>query len=241
MVFLLLFCAAIIWPKPVAAEATRVTLRADALAQGYTVVHNSGTVWLGVGKKSVEGTKRVKVKIDQVAQPEKYMVDTVQPLTDIYRLTLSSNKPFSLRKKLRLKMAYPSAEAEQDKLFKYWDYSKNRWRRLNHVQDDAASLTISARLQQKQAIVAVFPKPVSSTVVQGTASWYDWTGAACNAFPLGSIIKVTNVETGASVESEVVSTGPFIPGRVVDLPRDQFSQIANLSAGLAKVTVERIQ
>ncbi|EKD76410.1 MAG: Rare lipoprotein A [uncultured bacterium] len=100
---------------------------------------------------------------------------------------------------------------------------------------------MSVQLKRRQAIVAVFVKPVSSTVVQGTASWYDWTGAACNAFPIGSIIRVTNVATGASVESEVVSTGPFIPGRVVDLPREQFSQIADLSAGLAEVTVERIQ
>jgi rare lipoprotein A (peptidoglycan hydrolase) len=194
-----------------------------------------------VPKQAVAGTQRVKVKIEPVAQPQHYMLDTVQPLTDIYRFTVVSGKRFQLRKKIRLKMAYPMANADQDKVIKYWDSQHDRWRRVKTSADQPTALAISTRLQKKQAIVAVFPKPIASEVVQGVASWYDWTGAACNAFPLGSIIRVTNVATGASVDSEVVSTGPFISGRVVDLPRDQFSQIADLSAGLAEVTVERIQ
>lgn len=231
-------------PSLVLADTTSVTLRADALEKGYTVVHSTGTVWLGVQKRSIRQTKEVRVKIARVNHPERFP-SLDEPLSDLYRYSLHSNKPFKLKKTLRVRMAYQGINAETPKVLKYWDASTQRWRRLKTLHDNPSSLVIGGQLRRKQAIIAVFPKAKSvddsAGVVQGLASWYDWTGAACNDFPLGSVIRVTNVSTGATVDSTVVSTGPFIPGRIVDLPREQFSAIADLSAGVVEVTVQRLQ
>ena len=41
--------------------------------------------------------------------------------------------------------------------------------------------------------------------------------AAHRTFPLGSIVRVTNVKTGHTALVRITDRGPFIPGRVVDL------------------------
>jgi rare lipoprotein A (peptidoglycan hydrolase) len=54
---------------------------------------------------------------------------------------------------------------------------------------------------------------------------------------MNAILTVTDVHTGASVTCQVVSRGPFGPGRVVDLAIETFSQLAPPSQGVVDVTV----
>ena len=101
---------------------------------------------------------------------------------------------------------------------------------------------MSGALKHKYAVLGVFAveQQVGEDVVQGLASWYDWHGAANNEFPMGSTIRVTNVATGASVDTVIVSRGPYISGRVVDLTRDDYAAIADLSSGIVEVTVQQV-
>ena len=220
--------------------SVQAILRRDALQAGYTVINAAGTAQLGVPAKAIKRVSKVRVKLNKVAHPENYYGDE-QPVSDLYRYSLHQAKPWLLKKALWLGLSYPSAYAERNLVIKYYDPVQYTWRPLKRQSTKSDSYIQRGKLKKRHAIIAVFEKPSPDNIVQGIASWYDWTGAACNSFPMGSRIRVTNVATGATVESTIVSTGPFIPGRVVDLPREEFSQIADLSAGVVEVTVQLVE
>jgi uncharacterized protein YabE (DUF348 family) len=96
--------------------------------------------------------------------------------------------------------------------------------------------------------------PVNQIVTQGTlvkvgktyngaGSWYSYTGklAAANPWlPMGSYARVTNTANGKSVIVVINDRGPFGNGRIIDLDKVAFEQIADLGAGVANVKVEAI-
>jgi len=97
-------------------------------------------------------------------------------------------------------------------------------------------------------------EPVKEIVTQGTyvktgkshrgaASWYAWTGtmAAANPWlPMGSYVKVTNLDNGKSVIVKINDRGPFVPGRIIDLDKVAFQKIASIGAGVINVKMEEI-
>lgn len=75
----------------------------------------------------------------------------------------------------------------------------------------------------------------------GAASWYDsphgsYT-AAHRTLPIGTVVTVTNTANGASVRVRIADRGPFVEGRVIDLDRVAFSELASLSTGVIRVEV----
>lgn len=100
----------------------------------------------------------------------------------------------------------------------------------------------------------VTKEPVKEVVTQGTyvktgkshrgaASWYAWTGtmAAANPWlPMGSYVKVTNLDNGKSVIVKINDRGPFVPGRIIDLDKVAFQKIASIGAGVINVKMEEI-
>ena len=78
---------------------------------------------------------------------------------------------------------------------------------------------------------------------RGAASWYAWTGtmAAANPWlPMGSYVRVTNMENGKSVIVKINDRGPFVPGRIIDLDKVAFQKIASIGAGVINVKMEEI-
>lgn len=65
--------------------------------------------------------------------------------------------------------------------------------------------------------------------------------AAHRTFPLGSIVRVTNVKTGSSALVRITDRGPFIPGRVVDLSLAAARKLDVYRPGIAEVRVELMQ
>lgn len=65
--------------------------------------------------------------------------------------------------------------------------------------------------------------------------------AAHRTFPLGSIVRVTNVETGNSALVRITDRGPFIPGRIVDLSLAAARKVDVWQPGIAEVKVELMQ
>ncbi len=62
--------------------------------------------------------------------------------------------------------------------------------------------------------------------------------AASKTLPLGTIAKVTNLESGKSVEVKVEDRGPFVSGRVIDLtPRTAGKLGVTTKEGIAPVVI----
>jgi rare lipoprotein A len=62
--------------------------------------------------------------------------------------------------------------------------------------------------------------------------------AAHKTLAFGSVVKVTNLESGKSTVVRINDRGPFIPGRIIDLSRAAAVAIGLAGKGVAKVRVE---
>lgn len=93
---------------------------------------------------------------------------------------------------------------------------------------------------------------------QGLASWYgaDFHGkptscgepynmnamtAAHKTLPLGTYVKVTNLENGKAAVLRINDRGPFVSGRIIDLSCRAAQELGSYGKGLAKVKVEAVQ
>jgi rare lipoprotein A len=65
--------------------------------------------------------------------------------------------------------------------------------------------------------------------------------AAHRTYPLGSIVRVTNVKTGQHALVRITDRGPFIPGRVLDLSLAAARKLDVWQPGVAEVKVELMQ
>jgi len=65
--------------------------------------------------------------------------------------------------------------------------------------------------------------------------------AAHRTYPLGSIVRVTNVKTGHSALVRITDRGPFIPGRILDLSLAAARKLDVYGPGIAEVKVELMQ
>lgn len=65
--------------------------------------------------------------------------------------------------------------------------------------------------------------------------------AAHKTLPFNSRVRVTNLDNGKSTVVRINDRGPFIQGRIIDLSRSSFSQIADTSQGLVRVRIEVIE
>lgn len=65
--------------------------------------------------------------------------------------------------------------------------------------------------------------------------------AAHRTYPLGSIVRVTNVKTGSAALVRITDRGPFIRGRVIDLSLAAAERVDVKKVGVAKVKIELMQ
>ena len=74
------------------------------------------------------------------------------------------------------------------------------------------------------------------------ASFYGAQGltAAHRSLPMGSRVRVLNLDNGRSVIVRIVDRGPFIHGRVIDVATAAAVTLGFRDAGLAHVRIERI-
>ncbi len=142
-----------------------------------------------------------------------------------------------------LTLAYYGIEkSAQQKRINFLNQIIPAWEPLPTTRDISAD-AVFAKINLGYAITAVFESTVTH---EGKASWFSDAltkktrfGAASNDYPMGTLLVVTNTENNKSVEVIVVSTGPFIPGRIIDLTKSAFEKIANPRAGVVLVTVEK--
>jgi rare lipoprotein A len=65
--------------------------------------------------------------------------------------------------------------------------------------------------------------------------------AAHKTLPFGAEVVVKNLKNGKSVKVRINDRGPFVKGRIIDLTRAAFSQIANLDSGVTKVEIRVVK
>jgi rare lipoprotein A len=122
---------------------------------------------------------------------------------------------------------------------------------------DVESSKKSRRRGQTQ--IASVPAEAQPLITEtGKASWYgppyhnrrgsngeiydmNAMTAAHRTLPLGSVVRVTNINTGHSAIVRITDRGPFVPGRIVDLSLAAAKKIDIWHAGIGEVRLELLQ
>ncbi len=119
----------------------------------------------------------------------------------------------------------------------------------------------TVRTQRPYQISGIWYYPIPTAagyVEEGLASWYGpgfhgkppSTGerydmhamtAAHKTLPMGTHVKVTNLENGRSTLLRINDRGPFVEGRIIDLSRAAARELDTKRQGLARVRVEAVQ
>lgn len=96
--------------------------------------------------------------------------------------------------------------------------------------------------QNKIIVYGTKKHPQGKVITGGRATYYYGpTIAACNLFPKGTKLRVTNISTGQNIEVIVDDTGGFGWPTVIDLRQDYFEKIGGtVSQGIINVTIEEI-
>lgn len=86
----------------------------------------------------------------------------------------------------------------------------------------------------------------------GTSSWYTSSkktaqgkkldskkfSVAHRTLPFGTILKLTNVKNGNTIEAIVSDRGPYVKGRVLDVTRESAIALGFFHSGTAKLLIE---
>ena len=73
----------------------------------------------------------------------------------------------------------------------------------------------------------------------GQASWFQAPAGTCahRTLPFGTVLTVTNLGNGRTVQCRVADRGPYVAGRIIDLDREDFERIASASQGVISVRI----
>ncbi len=97
---------------------------------------------------------------------------------------------------------------------------------------------VSAPVQERRLVGRVGTLARGSE--NGEASWYSFApGSGLTAahpwLPYGTIVTVTNLATGKSIQVVINDRGPFADGRIIDLSNEAFAALAPLGQGVMDV------
>ena len=85
----------------------------------------------------------------------------------------------------------------------------------------------------------------ASGAEQGLASYFQYSRhpgpvAAHRSLPMGSQVRVDNLDNGLSAIVTIVGRGPFIRGRVIDVSTEAAVALGFRQAGVAHVRIDQI-
>ena len=100
-----------------------------------------------------------------------------------------------------------------------------------HVAEPYAA---EARLLESRLDVRVRPR-TNDYELGFPAHWL-----AHRSLPIGSQVRVVNLDNGRSVVVRIVSRGPFIRGRVIDVSTEAAIALGFRQAGVARVRIDQI-
>jgi rare lipoprotein A len=112
------------------------------------------------------------------------------------------------------------------------------------VADAAAApdTTPATAAPKPKTVVTVAPTTTTTAppnIQEGGASWYDYNPGECAhvSIPKGTVVTITSLETGATTTCVVTDRGPYQAGRIIDLDRATFAQLADPARGVVQVQI----
>lgn len=242
-----------------AGELHRWDFDALTIGRGYTVSTPDEDFHVGVLPNVLKGETAVTVKvfdhvrfeprtIHQVSTaveetPARLQMDWPVPpgkviISPIYEFDIKGAADlYDPTKPLWLRFHYSAATLDNKGVY-FWDKGRQEWvliPTLNHAADGS----LRAAIHLTYAPIAILADEIPTT---GAASWYRYHGCNCAAsrhYPEGSLLQVTDVDTGRQVVVEVNDYGPEEwTGRIIDLDLVAFEQLARKGKGLTDVIVQ---
>ena len=94
-------------------------------------------------------------------------------------------------------------------------------------------------------IAVLAQKTAAWRIEYGLASWYQGSPSDCTCaswdYPIGSLVKITNLSNQKEVICRVAERGPDRSlGRSIDLSEAAFNQIADTREGILRVRIRRV-
>ena len=244
VIFSVLLLISVCLPVSAQTEADELflTLGPETIAKGYTAEFNNHDFKVAFNASAALEPITVEMKKfngAELPQPEGLKLVSDYYLYDIIRVDRANKSPLLFGRSLVLAIRFNSDNYFRKKIY-YYDGNKHGWFPLSSSADYQGKY-IRAFAHLPFSHVAVFE---DQTELEGVASWYRSSkykyGAATNNYPQGTKLRVRNVDNNRIVEVEVVSTGPFGAGRVIDLTLTAFQALEESWKGLVRVQVTPI-
>ncbi|MFH1537153.1 MAG: septal ring lytic transglycosylase RlpA family protein [Patescibacteria group bacterium] len=229
-----IFALFLIFSNPCLAEnKVRVGLDKSTLEKGYTISYDNDNLKIGIQPNTFKKKTAIKIytkKKISTKNKNKKEISSIYKIKEVKKR--KQHRPLNIAIKY-----FDNAVDSSDKNIYYYKKKDAKWKkvRTNIVEDQNLAVINLRRKRINQ--LAVFESTEFQT---GGATWYNWYGAASNDYPMGTTLKVTNLENGKTTTVEIVSTGPFTPGLIIDLPKEKFAELASPSVGIIQVRVEEI-
>lgn len=202
---------------------------------------------LGATVEAAIEENNISVGEDDIVSPELGEIAHHEEKIEIIRVEIKEEKE---TKKIEFKKVVEEDDDLGWRVKKVSQAGKNGKKELTYKAVYHNGKLISRKLVDEKII----EEPVSEISVQGTfvklgkshtglGTWYAWKGglfAANPWLPMGSYVKVTNLDNGKSVIVQINDRGPFGPNRIIDLDKVAFAKIASLGAGVINVKMEEI-
>ena len=166
-----------------------------------------------------------------------------EALSPVYTYSFDNSSLYDPSRPMTIKINYAKTNNYLKQIFVLDQISGNWMPLLTKDTPDKKYVTAITTSTSGKLIVLSNP----DILVNGTASWYKYKGgnfAASPDFAKGSILRVTNLANGKSVDVTINDFGPeraTHPDRVVDLDKVAFQKIAATSDGLIKIKVEPLK
>ncbi len=239
------------FPAHAIASPERVRFTPEAIIRGYTADYNQttpaewGDLRVGILPNLVNEEITLEMKQfngDNLPDPEGMTRVSDYYIYDILRKDQENKDPLVLNKPFYLALRFDSGNLWRKRIF-FWTGTSEGWRALPSSIDYQNGY-VRAITHLPFSRIAVFE---DQNGTEGYASWYRSSryayGAASNDFPIGTKLRVRNVDNGKIVDVTVQSSGPYTPfnwRRVVDLTYDAFSRIESPGEGTARVQVWKL-
>ncbi len=245
---------------PLEPELHRWGFDAPTIKLGYTISTPDDAFFVGVLPDVLKGETDVTIKVFDHAQytaRETYQVNAAAEempaaerlavnwplpegkviLSPIYEFDIKGAADlYNPEKPLWLRMHYRS-DVRDNKGVYYFDKGKQEWVLIPtdlHSQDQSLRAAIHLTYAPMAILADVVP-------TMGEASWYRYHGCRCAAsrdYPNGTLLTVTDLDSGASTIVEINDFGPEIwTGRIIDLDLVAFEEISSKGKGLTQVSV----
>lgn len=213
------------------AAPVRTRLDSATLEKGFTLRSSDYKLKLGIAPGGLSSDrKKIKAFLKQVSS-DNYNLTNENLVSNLYAFDFHGAR---INKPLWLSLKYKKKSKLHERELKFWDNNQQSWRTLPS-SDKRKKQRMRGATVLPYAVIGVFAKEKDYQI--GLASWYDYSGAASTKYPYGSVVKVINLENNKSCQVTIEDYGPFVDGRVIDLPKEAFSQIADLGAGVISVKV----